>query len=144
MEYTDLSGLWSCSVPGWQGTLRLPGTLDEGGIGPADDPAKQWRVDTVREMGFWREGDPIVTRLTRRHAFEGEARISRALNMRPPAGKRLFVECERARSLRLLVNGEEVPPVYPGNLITPYVFEVTGRLTGHDELVFLSDNSYPG
>lgn len=144
MKNLDLSGIWSCRIPGCETELRLPGTLDEQGVGFADDPLRQWKLENVREIGFWHEGDPIVTRLTRKHTYEGEARVSRVIDWRPPAGKRVFLECERARRLRLLVNGREAPTVYPATISTPYVFEITGLASGHDEFVFLSDNSYPG
>ncbi|MBR0229143.1 MAG: hypothetical protein IJQ62_12435 [Clostridia bacterium] len=140
----DLSGIWQCEIPGQSGPLRLPGTLDESGIGFPDDPKKQWKVDEVARIGFYREGDPIVTRLTRKHTFEGQAKISRVINLKVPEGKRLFIDVERARHLRLLVNGEEIPPYNPPSISTPYVFEVTGKLTGDDQIIFLSDNSYPG
>ena len=142
--YIDLSGSWSCEIPGFRGTIRLPGTLDESGIGFPDSPASQWKVEEVRRIGFYREGDPIVTRLTRRHTFEGAASISRTVEWDLPEGRRVFVEVERARQLRLWVNGTEVPPCRPGCLSAPWCFEVTGRVTGRDELVFRSDNSYPG
>ncbi|MBR0220115.1 MAG: hypothetical protein IJQ33_13010 [Clostridia bacterium] len=140
----DLSGIWQCEIPGKSGALRLPGTLDESGIGFPDDPKKQWKVDEVARIGFYREGDPIVTRLTRKHAFEGQAKISRIINLKVPEDKRLFIDVERARHLRLLVNGEEILPYNAPSISTPYVFEVTGKLTGDDQIVFLSDNSYPG
>ena len=142
--YLDLSGVWQCEIPGQSGPIRLPGTLDESGIGFPDDPKRQWKADEVSRIGFYRDGDPIVTRLTRKHTFEGQAKISRVVNLKVPKGKRLFIDVERARRLRLLVNGEEIPPYDPPSVSTPYVFEVTGKLTGDDQLVFLSDNSYPG
>ncbi len=144
MRYIDLSGSWICEIPGFRGEMLLPGTLDENGIGFQDDPLHQWKVDEVERIGFWKPGDPIVTRLTRKHTFEGEAKISRFYKWDLPTGKRIFVECERARHLRLLVNGREAPLFHPVSISTPYVFEVTGLVTGEDEFTFLSDNSYPG
>lgn len=144
MEYIDLSGMWLCEIPGGRSEMRLPGTLDESGIGFPDDPKNQWKVDEVERIGFWKPGDPIVTRLTRKHTFEGQAKISRLFQWSVPAGKRVFLECGRARHLRLLVNGREAPLFQPASLSTPSVFEVTGLVTGRDEFVFLSDNSYPG
>ena len=144
MRIIDLSGVWECSIPGQTGSLRLPGTLDEGGFGSADDPRQQWKADEVKRLGFWQEGDPIVTRLTRRKTFEGPARFSRKLSWDCPPGKRVFLECERTRHLRLTVNGTEVQPVQPVCLSAPAVFDVTGLVSGEDEFVFLSDNSYPG
>ena len=144
MKYLDLSGTWKCEIPGMEAEIHLPGTLDENGIGFPDDPAKQWKAEEVQRIGFWQPGDPIVTRLTRKHTFEGCARISRTVEWKPTAGMRAFVDVERARQLRLLVNGKEAPLYRPGCLSAPWCFEVTGLVTGHDEITFLSDNSYPG
>ena len=144
MKTVDLSGIWECSIPGQSGEIRLPGTLDEGSFGLPDDPHKQWQADEVQKLGFWQEGDPIVTRLTRRYTFEGQAAFSRKLSWDRPADSRVFLECERTRHLRLLVNGQEVSAVDPVCLSAPAVFEVTGLVTGRDEFTLLSDNSYPG
>ena len=144
MNTIDLSGLWECTIPGQQGVIRLPGTLDEGGFGAPDDPARQWKAEEVKRIGYWKEGDPIVTRLTRKHTFDGEARMTRRLNWAVPAGKRVFLECERGRQLHLLVNGQEAPERTPGCLTAPQVFEVTGKVSGEDEFTLLSDNRYCG
>ena len=144
MSIIDLSGPWKCEIPGQHGTVILPGTLDESGFGVPDDPRRQWKAEEVRRLGIWREGDPIVTRLTRKKVFEGLARFSRKLSWNPPAGCRIFLECERTRQLRLIINGHEVQPVCPACLSAPCVFEITGLATGQDEIVLLSDNSYPG
>ena len=143
MKLIDLSDLWTCEIPGFRGQMRLPGTLDENGIGFPDDPLHQWKVDEVERIGFWKPGDSIVTRLTRKHSFEGQAKISRLIKWDLPTGKRIFVECERARHLRLLVNGQEASLFQPASISTPYIFEVTDLVTGEDEFTFLSDNSYP-
>lgn len=142
--FKDLSGIWQCEIPGQRAAIRLPGTLDESGVGFPDDPEKQWKADEVRRMGFWQPGDPIVTRLTRKRTFEGLAKLSRRIDWDVPANKRIFVDVERARQLRLLVNGREAAIFRPATLSTPYTFEVTGLVNGHDQLEFLSDNSYPG
>ena len=142
--FKDLSGLWQCEIPGRCAPMRLPGTLEENGIGFPDDPSKQWKADEVRRIGFYRDGDPIVTRLTRKYTFEGQAKISRRVDWAVPEGQRVFVDVERARSLRLLINGREGPVCHPATLSTPYSFEITELVTGQDEFVFLSDNSYPG
>ena len=80
MFIMSLAGAWHCAIPGLEGTLHLPGTLDESGLGFPDHPEQQWKVDEVRRIGFYREGDPIVTRLTRKFVFEGEARITRQIS----------------------------------------------------------------
>ena len=83
MQKTDLSGIWRCKIPGMSGEMRIPGTLDEAGIGFPDDPKKQWQIDEVRRIGFYRDGDPIVTRLTRKVSYEGMARITRTVSWQP-------------------------------------------------------------
>ncbi len=142
MNYMDLSGTWTCEIPGQKKSIQLPGTLDESGIGFADDPHQQWKVDEVERIGFYHEGDPIVTRLTRKATFEGIARLEKTIDWAPDAGKRVFLCAERARDLQLLVNGKRVSPLYPGTLDTPYQFEITPYVTGHDTLTLLSSNAY--
>ena len=58
--------------------------------------------------------------------------------------ERLFVRVERARALRLFVDGAESCIFRQGTLSTPYIFELTGVTPGEHEFTFLSDNSYPG
>ena len=144
MEILDLSGIWQCEIPGHSAPMRLPGTLDESYIGFPDSTEKQWHLENARKLGFWQEGDPIVTRLTRKYTFEGQAKISRKLKWTIPAGKRIFLECERARHLKLYVNGQEAPWYQPASISTPYFFEITPYVTGNDSFLFLSDNTYPG
>ena len=139
-----LGGIWTARAGTVQAEVRLPGTLDENGVGFPENPLRQWKVEEVRRIGFWREGDPIVTRLTRKNTFEGPAEFERTLEWEIPAGKRIFAEAERARQLRLRVNGREAPASRPGTVSTPAVFEITGMTSGRDTLLFLCDNSYPG
>lgn len=125
MEFCDLSGLWRAETPDGRGyPMYLPGTLDENEIGEAQEAS--------------------ATRLTRKFAFSGEVKIRKKLQISVPKGKRLFVESERARCLRLLINGKEVEHFRPATLVSPQIFEVTGMLTGEDQFEFLSDNTYPG
>lgn len=143
MEIIDLSGIWQCSIPDQCASMRVPGTLDESGIGYPDANANQWHPDAEANQAMANCG-VIATRLTRRFTYEGPALISRTIDFAPPAGKRVFAEVERARCLTLTVNGREVPELTPPTISTPHRFEVTGLLTGHhDELIFTSDNSYP-
>ena len=125
----SLTGIWRATLEGFEGEIRIPGTLDESDIGYRDAGA----TETV-----------ITTRLTRRFSYEGEARLSRRLDVELPAGARAFIDVERARCLRLFVDGREAPPFEPPSLSTRQVFEVTGRIRKGSELVLLSDNSYPG
>lgn len=144
MRTIDLSGLWRCEIPGQSADIRLPGTLDEGGVGHPDTGANQWHPDADANGALARDDGVIATRLTRRHTYEGPATLSRRIAADIPAGKRVFLEAERARCLALRVNGISVPDFAPPTLATPRVFEVTGRLTGDDEIELVSDNSYPG
>ena len=142
MRTVDLSGTWE--LPDWGSAMRLPGTLDEAGIGAPDDPSRQWKVDEVRRIGLYRDGDPIVTRLTRLHSQEGPVRLRRSLRWDRPDECRVFAECERARKLSLRVNGREAPLWEPQSLSGPCVFEVSDLARGEDTLEFTTDNSYPG
>ncbi len=144
MKCIDLSGSWKCRIRDEYTQICLPGTLDENGIGFQDDPSNQWCRENIEKIGYWKQGDPIVTRLTRKHTFEGEAEISRTVDWDVPEGRRIFVETERSRHLRLYVNGKEATACFPVTLSAPSCFEVTGMVTGHDVFTFLSDNSYPG
>ena len=143
MNAFDLSGLWRCRTDEGCAAARLPGTLDTNGIGHADLTAAPWHPDEACNDALT-HASVIATRLTRRHTYAGAAVFTRALSVVPPAGKRVFLFCERTRRLSLRVNGQEVPPFLPASLSTPNVFEVTGLLTGRDELALTCDNRYPG
>lgn len=142
-----LNGKWHVVLEdGTTGQMDLPGTLDENGIGHRDVGANQWHPDAVlgNAAGEIDKDAPIATRFTRRHTYEGEARISRKITVPDYGTDRLFVLAERARALRLLVGGEACSVFRQGTLSTPYIFELTGAAPGEHEFTFLSDNSYPG
>lgn len=142
-----LNGKWHVVLEdGTTGQMDLPGTLDENGIGYRDVGANQWHPDAVlgNAAGEIDKDAPIATRFTRRHTYEGEARISRKITVPDYGTDRLFVLAERARALRLLVDGEACSVFRQGTLSTPYIFELTGAAPGEHEFTFLSDNSYPG
>lgn len=142
-----LNGKWHVVLEdGTTGQMDLPGTLDENGIGHRDVGANQWHPDAVlgNAAGEIDKDAPIATRFTRRHTYEGEARISRKVTVPDYGTDRLFVLAERARVLRLAVDGEECEVFRQGTLSTPYIFELTGVTPGEHELTFFSDNSYPG
>ena len=143
MRMIDLSGVWQCSIPGQDKPITIPGTLDESGIGNPDTGANQWHPDAEANASVAHAG-VIATRLTRRVTYEGPARLTWQLIWDVPADARVFFEVERARCLSLAVNGKPVPPTVQPTISTPQVFEVTGLLTGQDELTVTSDNSYPG
>lgn len=90
----------ACSTGGRNhGQMDLPGTLDENGIGHRDVGANQWHPDAVlgNAAGEIDKDAPIATRFTRRHTYEGEARISRKITVPDYGTDRLFVLAERAR-----------------------------------------------
>ena len=145
--FYSLEGIWEAKLgDGTRHEMRLPGTLDENGIGHRDTGANQWHPDAgLGNAGADFDPDaPIATRFTRKYTYEGAVEISRRITYIPPEGKRVFLEAERARCLRLLVDGREVSPVEETSISTPYVFEVTGLLGGENRLTLISDNSYPG
>ncbi len=123
------------------------GTEESGAAGEAENGAAGGQSGTAPEQ---HEADapcggaPIATRFTRKYTYEGEARLTRSLTFEEPSGKRIFMEAERARCLRLFIDGKEVPVFGKATLCTPYIFEVTGLLDGTHEMTLLSDNSYPG
>ena len=144
--FLSLEGKWRVELSdGSRWEMTVPGSLDESQIGYEDAGANQWHPDAGPDNeNTFDSGAPIATRLTRRFAYEGEARLTRVLETTPPDGKRVFLEVERARCLRLLVNGREVPDFAEPSISTPHVFEVTGLIGGRTELTLLSDNRYPG
>lgn len=143
----ELDGEWRAEIgDGKKYTMHLPGTLDGNRIGFPDIGRNRWHPDAG--LGTAREETaadaPIPTRFTRKYTYEGAVRLTRSLTFTEPAGKRVFLEAERARCLSLLVDGSKVPCFAEGTLSTPYVFEVTGMLHGTHEITLVSDNSYPG
>ena len=142
-----LDGRWHVVLTdGTAAQMHLPGTLDESDIGHRDVGANQWHPDAAlgNAEGEVDKDAPIATRFTRRHTYEGEARISRKVTVPDYGNDRLFVLAERARALRLAVDGGECEVFRQGALSTPYIFELTGVTPGEHELTFFSDNSYPG
>ena len=102
-----LNGKWHVVLEdGTTGQMDLPGTLDENGIGHRDVGANQWHPDAVlgNAAGEIDKDAPIATRFTRRHTYEGEARISRKITVPDYGTDRLFVLAERARALRENMN----------------------------------------
>ena len=144
METINLSGTWQCEIPGMEKPIRIPGTLDESGIGYPDAGGKKWHPDTDTNRKLYQVDQGIRTRLTRVATYEGPARLTRTLTWEVPTGKRLFLEVERSRHLSLWINGSSVPAHTEGSVSTPWVFEVTGRMTGQDTIACVADNSYPG
>ncbi|MCI1935554.1 MAG: hypothetical protein LKJ28_03290, partial [Bifidobacteriaceae bacterium] len=144
---TNLEGKWSVTIgDNIVRPVTLPGTLDENGIGvidvaqaPSEKVKMQENEQSVVDLRPW------VTRLTRKHTFEGKAEFSKKLDFAVPSdGKRTFLEIERARCLRLFIDNYEVDHFIPASLSTPHIFEVTNLIKENTEMRILSDNSYPG
>lgn len=143
----SLAGEWQADIgDGQKYMMTLPGTLDENGIGGIDQGSNQWHPESAlgNKDEKWTEGHVIRTRFTRKHAFEGEAKLTRGVSFDVPRGKRIFLEAERARVLKLLVDGLEIPDFREPSISTPHVFELTHCWKGSHEITLLSDNSYPG
>ncbi len=123
---TSFAGAWEVSLKdGARHKVRLPGTLDENGVGEMDKP-------------------DLDTRLTRLHRYEGPAVYEKQVTLACGPGERLFLTAERSRELSLTVDHLPVPR-RSGTLSTPYTFEVTRFADGGTHtLRLVCDNSYPG
>lgn len=147
MEYLSLAGKWEAKLKdGSTYPMQISGTLDENQIGGKDLGANQWHPDADlgnAEKGFDPDA-PIATRYTRKYTYEGEAGISRNVSYIPEEEKRVFLEVERARCLKLEIDGKEVPDYVEPSISTPHIFEVTDLLDGEHRITLRSDNSYPG
>lgn len=152
MNYS-LQGTWMADIGDGQiYPMQLPGTLDENQIGHKDMGTNQWHPDAAlgREDEIFR-GDVIATRLTRHYTYEGVVRLNKTVDeilwMKIETsimeGKRIFLEAERARVLRLIVDEKEVPEFIEASISTSHIFEVTGCLNKGTSLMLISDNSYP-
>ena len=150
----SLQGVWAADIgDGVSYPIYLSGTLDESKIGHKDTGSNQWHPDA--ELGndnkAFHSGE-IATRFTRRFTYEGAAKFTRridtdiwnVLSGEIVAGKRIFLDAERARSLRLLVDQKEVRDFVEPSISTEHIFEVTGLMNENSELTFISDNSYQG
>ncbi|MBR4768225.1 MAG: hypothetical protein IK088_04520, partial [Lachnospiraceae bacterium] len=158
----SLSGVWQVRADdGILHSIRIPGTLEENSIGHPDtgtsDPHKTKsgsfpKSDTDRfllnenllseDEPAGPQPEPVWTRFTRRHVYEGTVRISRMLEFKEKRGRRYFFEVERARFLQLLIDEEEIPPLCPPTISAPQVFEVTGKIDGSHMMTIVSDNHY--
>lgn len=143
----SLEGLWKAKLEdGSVYDMHLPGTLDENKIGYKDRGNNQWHPDATIGNNEELSGkdEKIATRFTRKYTYEGKVELKRRIHYLPQEGKRLFLEAERARCLKLYIDGKEVSDFTDPSISTPHVFEITGLLHGDNEIVIISDNSYPG
>ncbi len=124
-QTASLAGRWEVTLAdGTAFSARVPGTLDENGIGGPDNPG-------------------LTTRLTRRHVYEGPATFARRWAATPVLGRRWFLTVERARVLTLRLNGRAIS-AREGTLSTPYVFEITEALEADNRIELTTDNRYLG
>lgn len=148
-KITDLSGTYEVRLgDGSRYSAVLPGSLDENQIGYPDADTEKWHPDAEPETGSERNLDlhvkgVIMGRFTRRFTYEGSAVFWRKF-VYPHTDRRVFLFAERARKLRVELNGRVLEPYQKGTLSTPYVYEVTDALTEINELMFVSNNCYPG
>ncbi|MBQ7371701.1 MAG: hypothetical protein IJW67_07455 [Blautia sp.] len=117
----DLSVVWQADIgDGKTYEMKLPGTLDENKIGHKDTGANQWHPDASlgSEKEIFAGTSEIATRYTRKYTYEGPAYIKRRVTYWPQKDKRVFIEVERARYLKLLIDGKEIPHFYNGQMQT--------------------------
>ena len=137
---------WQLTLPGekeasFKRMVHLSGTLDEFGVGHADRLDNSCHPDEGTAQSF--DADVIATRFTRKHTYEGPAYFERDITVAPAAQCRTFFEIERARCVRVYLDGEEISSYEEQTISTPHVFELTGH-EGTHHLRVESDNSYPG
>ena len=148
MEIINLPGMWYCRIKNAEtgeekdGVLRVPGSLDESEIGFPEKKAKPWHPDARIQEIDYEEG--ITTRLTRRFTFEGPAFLQCDFLWSKPDQCRVFLDVQRARCLKVTINGKEAEKAVPFSLSAPQSFEVTDCVRGLDHIEIISDNSYPG
>lgn len=147
MRLVDLTTKpWQLMLPGEKETslnkmVYLPGTLDEFGVGHEDRLDNSCHPDETTAQSF--DDDVIATRFTRKHTYEGPAYFEQEITIAPADKCRTFFEIERARCVRVYLDGEEISSYEEQTISTPHVFELTGH-EGIHRLRVESDNSYPG
>ena len=147
MRLVDLTTKpWQLMLPGEKETslnkmVYLPGTLDEFGVGHEDRLDNSCHPDETTAQSF--DDDVIATRFTRKHTYEGPAYFEQEITIAPADKCRTFFEIERARCVRVYLDGEEISSYEEQTISTTHVFELTGH-EGIHRLCVESDNSYPG
>ena len=143
----ELKGLWNVELDdGSTYEMTLPGTLDGNQIGYKDDGSNQRIPDdglgNVEKIKF-DKNSPIVARFTRKYAYEGAAKLTKQISGNKFDGKRVFLDIERGRCIRLFINEVEVPCWQEASISTPYIFEITDLLSDQMDVTIIADNSYP-
>ena len=112
MRLVDLTTKpWQLMLPGEKETslnkmVYLPGTLDEFGVGHEDRLDNSCHPDETTAQSF--DDDVIATRFTRKHTYEGPAYFEQEITIAPADKCRTFFEIERARCVRVYLDGEEI------------------------------------
>jgi hypothetical protein len=125
-----LDGCWSVELEDWNepGTLvsrevRLPGTLDENGLGPAPETSSE--------------------HLSRKHAYEGRARYERQVLIPEEwRDKVIFFEMERTRETELWLDGVRVGSC--NTLSTPQVYPLPDSLEPGPHILSVIVNNASG
>ena len=138
--FIDFTGVWKVKINDESFEVKIPGTLDECGIGGKDELLlKKEGREFVKAEG------PITSRFTRKTFYMGKA-VYRTWVSREAAeqigDRRAFFTVERSRALKLYVDGKEINAL-SGTLSTPYRFEITGLLKEGSIIELACDNSYP-
>ena len=138
--FIDFTGVWKVKINDESFEVKIPGTLDESGIGGKDELLlKKEGREFVKAEG------PITSRFTRKTFYMGKA-VYRTWVSREVAeqigDRRAFFTVERSRALKLYVDGKEINAL-SGTLSTPYRFEITGLLKEGSIIELACDNSYP-
>ena len=119
---------WFDAAHPFDGSMALPGTTDEAGLGT---PSKKLRPlpDTT-----------VLRGLQRKVTYEGPVWFRRSIEIPPDwAGKVVTLELERVLwESRVWLDGQEMGR--ENSLSTPHLFTLTGCKPGHHELVVRVDN----
>ena len=141
----ELNGMWNVELgDGSTYEMLLPGTLDENKIGYKDDGSNQKHPDDgLGNIGTIDVDAPIATRLTRKYTYEGVAKLTKRVSGNEFKGKRVFLDIERGRSVRLFINEVEASCFQEASISTPYIFEITDLVSDEMDVTIMADNSYP-
>lgn len=121
----DLSGEWSVALddPEHTGTIYLPGTTSNAGLGKYNDK---------RETGF----------LTDTRAFEGSAWYRRKADLSSAKGKKAFLFLERTRLTEVYIDGETIGS--RNSLTAPHIYDISRFTDGVHEIgVKVTNTDYP-
>lgn len=118
-QTVSLAGDWSTEL----GTVALPGTTDEAGIG-----------DTITNLAE-------DTRLSRKHTFVGQLTYTKEIRVPSSMdGKHVELFIEKTKPTTLWVDGDSIG--HQTHLHTPHVYDLTGIAPGKHTIELRIDNSF--